>query len=182
MPTISIVLPYPLHVGPTPRSTAEREAMERAEARSFGISYAQALQSVAIINANWVLEEWEAGRKPACCAKCHGAAWAEDTFDNTDRGKLEILTTPMLFLRKTGSCGSIAACHTGHKIAEAFTGNWMDKSTRPKMSWDQACARYHVRLEQPDEKNRPRVYHAVSIDDGVRIDTVLGMKKVEKQR
>jgi len=189
MPTISLRLPPRLHQ----RQAGENAgAYDKREATAFGEIYAYVLQAAAIANALWILGEWEqyeaelaAGRTPRslpkCCAKCQGIKYAPNDLTNTKIGELEILLTPELIAAGQGSCDSIAAWHTGHKIAEATTGNWFDGKKRAPISWDEALRLYHIKVERGPDPNQPRLFHAACMDDGKRIDAVLGMQRTEKK-
>lgn len=163
--TISIVLP-PTSLGLPPAKAREARAYD----------FQNALNATARINADWVMREWDAGRHPKCCAKCNGTRYQPDTLLSD---KIEILTSPLLFSKGVGSCGSIAACHTGHKIAEAIAGT-LDKQkygNLPPMSYDEACERFIVQLADGPDPKKPMLLHAVCNDNGLIIDATEGMKR-----
>lgn len=161
--TISIVLP------PTTLGIPQKVARE---ARAY--DFQNALNATARINADWVMREWEAGRTPKCCAKCNGTRYQPDTLLSD---KIEILTSPLLFSKGVGSCGSIAACHTGHKIAEAIAGTLDPEKygKRKPMSYEEACARFIVQLRDGPDPRMPMLLHAICNDDGLLIDATEGM-------
>lgn len=122
------------------------------------------LQALAEFNANWVMDEWEAGRLPKCCAKCNGTRYVppkgvmrEQTF----------LSSPELFNRGYGACGEIAACHTGHKIAEAV---------QKGSSWTEACKNYRVVFDPTKNPKGPFYFHAICDDNGQILDPTIGMQ------
>lgn len=166
MRIISVLPPLPF---PRPRTSAEVSANRLERARQLQ----HELNALARINAEWVLSEWDAGRTPKCCAKCNGTAYKPD-----DQGvEIELISSPELFRRGVGSCGSIAACHTGHKIAEAYSGRWFDGKRTEPISWDEACARYIVELADGPDPAKPMLFHAVCDDNGKRVDPTASMKR-----
>lgn len=136
------------------------------------------LNALARVNADWVLNEWETKPErmwPACCAKCGGVRYVPDR-PNGETMPLE--ASPILLKRKVASCGSIAACHTGHKIAEAVMGKFKDPErgiVLPPMSWDEACMRIFVQLATGPDPKQPTWLHAVCNDAGTIIDPTKGM-------
>lgn len=163
MPTLKFVLPARLRDGDPDREQA-----------AIGEAVAQQLQALALINADWILSEWAAGRTPACCAKCNKTEYDPDLDLQNDA---EFYCTPILFQRARGSCGSIAACHTGHKIAEAATGRWSDGKTRAPIGWSEAARLYTVQVVPGPDPSKKRLFHVVCMDNGVRLDPTIGMKR-----
>lgn len=150
---------------------ADMAAVRESRARY----YMSQLNALAQINAEWCMAEWEAGRVPKCCAKCNGTRYNPDLDVSAD---IELVSSPVLFQRGEGSCGSIAACHTGHKIAEACAGT-LDKKyglTKP-ISWDEACRRFQVKMRAGPDATRPMLMHAVCDDNGQMLDPTVGMKR-----
>lgn len=139
----------------------------------LGLVLQHVLQSVALINAEWVLGEWSAGRSPACCAKCNGTLYKPDA----DSINLNFATSPVIFERGYASCGEIAACHTGHKIAEAHMGQWSDGRRTPPLSWADACKRYFVLFDGNVSSRGVGVFHALCSDDGKILDPTATMKR-----
>lgn len=156
------------------------------------------LNALARINADWVLEQWKRRDEilaqaskatgperarllaaaeravPPCCAKCGGVTYvARPPLDST----IPFESSPVILQTKRASCGSIAACHTGHKIAEAMMGTLKDSLGNPvaAMSWDEACSRIYVQLAQGPDPRKPTLLHAVCNDDGRIIDATEGM-------
>lgn len=135
------------------------------------------LNAVAKINADWYLSQWEirdrlkaSGRAdaasqhdPPCCAKCGGVRYVpeRDLAHNVDTS-----TMPEVLRSGSASCQSIAAGHTGHKIAEAVYGG---------MPWEEACRRFVVAMAPGDMATRPRLLHAICLDDGKFVDATEGM-------
>lgn len=138
-------------------------------------AYQHVLNATAAINADWVLQEWSAGRTPKCCAKCNGTRYVPDGQGSS----IELLTSPILFARGHGSCGSIAACHTGHKIAEAVDGRLpaAGGGKLPAISWNAACERYFVVMGNGPDPLKPMLFHAMCNDDGKLLDVTIGMKR-----
>lgn len=137
--------------------------------------YQECLNAQARINAEWVLEEWRQGRTPKCCAKCNGTRYVPDVGDGDGMSEtVEILSSPDLFARGHGSCGSIAACHTGHKIAEAVAGKFGNIGRIP---WEEACRRFVVKMAPGPDRNKPMLMHAICVDDGKVLDPTIGMAR-----
>lgn len=152
----------------------------------FALAVQHVLQATALINADWVLQRWalaEALRRkgdiegaeaatPKCCAKCNGTKYKPDDADfNLDFG-----TSPVIFARGYASCGEIAACHTGHKIAEAVEGKF--PGIAGKISWNDACARFQVMFSKTESDKGPGFFHAICDDNGKVLDPTLGMKRL----
>jgi hypothetical protein len=132
------------------------------------------LNAVARMNADWVLEEWEAGRDPKCCAKCNGTRYVPGGIGSV----LTALPSPVLFKKGYGSCGSIAACHTGHKIAEAVKGRLDPKyKISEPIAWDEACERFQVRFKKAKLDPAAPYLHAICDDNGMIIDATEGMRR-----
>lgn len=169
---ISIVLP-------SPNRGLTTEQIRTARAYDFQ----NAMNATARINADWVLREWKAGRDPKCCAACNGTRYAPD-LDYGD--EIQILTTPQLFTAGRGSCCSIAACHTGHKIAEAYMGRLDPKKyprrdgqvgSRDPLDYPDACDRFIVKLAPGPDPKKPLLLHAICDDDGLILDPTIGMQR-----
>jgi hypothetical protein len=144
------------------------------EARAY--DYQNALNAQARINADWVLREWRRGVKPACCAKCNKTRYVPDVGRGDGlSGSIVLLSTPELFQVGRGSCGSIAACHTGHKIAEAYMGTWANGRVTVPISWDDACTRYVVQMRDGPDPTKPMLMHAICNDDGTLLNPTEGM-------
>lgn len=134
------------------------------------------LNATAKINADWVLEEWAAGREPKCCAKCNGTRYRPDD----PHEDIVFETSPVLFARGYASCGEIAACHTGHKIAEAVMGR-LDRAKFPHivspMAWNEAAERFFVMFDRNPGAG-PGSFHAICNDDGTILDPTIGMVRM----
>lgn len=140
-----------------------RDFNEAAEVSS--VEFAACLMALARINAHWYLREWDAGREPACCCTCHGNAIGKPfrhLEDEVSRSAI-LQSTPILFQRGVGSCGPIAATHTGNKIATAI-----------KEGRDPSA--YYVELESRRHPSGRPYFHAVCMDDGKRVDATQGLK------
>lgn len=133
------------------------------------------LNAGARMNADWVLEEWAAGRDPKCCAKCNGTRYVPGGTGST----LTAQMSPLVFQRRAASCGSIAMCHTGHKIAEAVMGRLPPEfNTREPIAWDDACRRFQVCFKgKPTMQDGAPYFHAICDDDGKILDPTIGMKR-----
>lgn len=138
-----------------------------------------ALNALARCNAEWVLEQWEQGVIPKCCAKCGGVRYDSQPDLSS---VLEFESSPVILSTKIANCGSIAACHTGHKIAEAVMGKLPTvpmgdptRGTKPAISWADACARFVVQMKMGPDPKKPNLLHAVSNDDGYVVDGTEGM-------
>lgn len=155
----------------------------------FAAAMQHALQATALINADWVLQRWalaerllaagdEKGARavvPKCCAKCNGTRYVPDD-PNSD---VTIGTSPVIFARGRASCGEIAACHTGHKIAEAVMGT-LDPMVYGKlapMPWNEAVQKFYVMFDGRPSDKGPGYFHAVCNDNGKIIDATEGMKR-----
>lgn len=142
-----------------------------------------ALNGLAHINADWVMAQWEQGIVPKCCARCAGVRY-DPAPALSDRIRLE--ASPVILTSKVASCGSIAACHTGHKIAEAVMGrlpaiprgDYKVVGARAPISWDEACERFIVQLKPGSDPTKPMLLHAVCNDDGLMEDPTEGMVRV----
>lgn len=145
-----------------------------------------ALNALARINADWVLAQWEQGVIPKCCAKCGGVRY-DDLLDRPlpRDGTIRLESSPVILRNKVANCGSIAACHTGHKIAEAVMGKLPTRplqdpakvGTKPAISWNDACERFIVQLARGPDASKPTLLHAVCNDDGFMIDATEGMQR-----
>lgn len=124
------------------------------------------LQSLAKFNADWVMNEWAEGRTPKCCAKCYGTKYIPPTRTMKEQ---TFASSPILFRRGYGACGEIAACHTGHKIAEGIR----DKG----MSWNAACANYRVVFDPAPNPAGDFYFHAICDDNGQIVDPTIGMTR-----
>lgn len=122
-----------------------------------------ALHALAQINALWYRREWDAGRDPACCAKCHGVKYRPDAPGS----RMTFQSTPALFARGVGSCGSIAATHMGHKIAEI--------ARQDGLPLEQAAANIYPLLRQQRHPSGHEYYHALCFELGETIDATDGM-------
>ncbi len=143
------------------------------------------LNCLARINARWVLSQWDQGIYPACCAKC-----ARVKYDDLTRGPmsstLRLEASPVILQSKVANCGSIGACHTGHKIAEAVMGKLPTTpmadpkavGTKPAISWEDACARFTVQMKPGPDPKRPTLLHCVCNDDGFMLDATEGMERI----
>lgn len=150
--TITIELPH------LPRDVAEARDIAR-------VRFAAALMALAKINADWYLREWDAGRDPACCCKCHGGSVGipfRHVEDRVDTASV-MQAAPILFQRGVGSCGPIAATHTGNKMAHAI------KDGRDMFG-------YYIELEDRKHPSGRPYFHAICIDDGKRVDPTEGMR------
>lgn len=163
---------------PIPSKLCDGDRSREREARRF-VSDVM-LNALAKINAAWVLEQWYQGKTPACCAKCNKTMYEPDELHHGSMP--ELLTTPDLFARGQGSCGSIAACHTGHKIAEAVAGKFKAANGQvlPTMSWEEACARFYVTVTDGDDPSKPNLFHAQCVDNGTVLNPVIGMKRASR--
>lgn len=132
------------------------------DSEALALALQQVLIATSIINADWYLREWEAGRDPECCAKCEGIRYVPDGVVPN----VQIPSTPVLFARRVGSCGPIAATHTGHKIAEAF---------REGVPWPEALRRFTLKLQPQQHPSGERYFHVVCEDDGIIHDATEGM-------
>lgn len=137
------------------------------------------LNALARMNADWVLQQWDLGIQPKCCAKCNGTKYIPDVGRGDGLSdEITLASSPVLFKRGHGSCGEIAACHTGHKIAEAIMGT-LDRNIygdlKP-MSYEEACRRFTVVFQDKHDPKRPTYFHAVCNDNGKIIDATVGMK------
>ncbi|HEX7097104.1 MAG TPA: hypothetical protein VF183_14550 [Acidimicrobiales bacterium] len=140
------------------------------------------LNGLARINARWVLRQWERGVIPKCCARCGGVKY-DSRPRLTDTIRFEC--SPVILQTKVANCGSIAACHTGHKIAEAVKGKLPTQpmqdpakvGTKPAISWDDAIARFTVQMKLRPDPAVPNLLHAVSNDDDFMVDGTEGMVK-----
>lgn len=131
---------------------------------ALGFALQQLLVATSIINADWYLREWDAGRTPECCAKCQGVRYVPDGVTP----HVQVPTTPVLFAMGKGSCGPIAATHTGHKIADAFA--------HEGMPWPEAVARYTIKLQRQKHPSGAPYFHALCWDDGEIHDATAGMQ------
>ena len=141
------------------------------------------LNALARCNARWVLAQWDRGIIPKCCAKCGGVK-----YDSRPElaGTMRFEASPVILQTKVANCGSIAACHTGHKIAEAVMGKLPTQpmqdpakvGTKPAISWEDACARFIVQMRNGPDPSKPTLLHAVSNDDGYIVDGTEGMTKL----
>lgn len=152
-------------------------ALPEVTREEFAAAAQQVLNAAAQINADWYLNQWrrrdelrKVGDKraalkfdPACCAKCAGVKYVPDRAMTEE---VVVDTTPQLFAKRQGSCQSIAATHAGHKIAEAVYNG---------MPWTEACSRYLVAMAPGDDPSKPRLLHAVCLDDGELVDPTEGM-------
>lgn len=140
------------------------------------------LNGLARINARWVMSQWDQGIYPACCAKC-----ARVKYDSRPplSGTIHLESSPAIITSKVANCGSIAACHTGHKIAEATRGRLPTQpmadpktvGTLPAIGWDEACTRFVVQMKAGPDPSKPTLLHAVCNDDGYMVDATLGMDR-----
>lgn len=155
----------------------------------FAAAMQHALQATALINADWVLQRWAraeqlhaagdvAGAKaliPKCCAKCNGTKYVPDS----EMRDVEIGTSPVIFARGRASCGEIAACHTGHKIAEAVMGT-LDPMVYGKlapMPWNEAVSKFYTMFDSTPSDKGPGYFHVLCNDNGKIIDATAGMKR-----
>lgn len=142
----------------------------------------EVLNALARINARWVMRQWDRGVIPKCCAKCGGVKY-DSRPALTDTIRFE--ASPVILLSKIANCGSVAACHTGHKIAEAVKGKLPTQpmqdpakvGTKPAISWEDACARFVVQMKNGPDPSKPTLLHAISNDDGFIVDGTEGMVK-----
>lgn len=140
------------------------------------------LNGLARINARWVLAQWDLGIIPRCCAKCGGVK-----YDSRPplAGTIHVEASPVILTTKVANCGSVAACHTGHKIAEAVMGKLpmvpmqdpKKVGTKAAISWEDACARFVVQMRNGPDPKKPTLLHAVSNDDGFVVDGTEGMER-----
>lgn len=137
----------------------------------FAATMLHMLNGLARVNAEWVLDEWAHGRVPKCCAKCNKTRYVEDG----GAPDITLRSSPVIFQRGQASCGEIAACHTGHKIAEAFKGEF--PGIAGPISWDEACRRFTVIFDERAPDKGPGYFHALCNDDGKIIDPTQGMTR-----
>jgi hypothetical protein len=138
------------------------------------------LNALARTNARWVLSQWDQGIVPKCCAKCGGVKY-DSAPPLAETIKFE--SSPAILRSKVANCGSIAACHTGHKIAEAVMGKLPKKpmqdparvGTKAAIPWEEACARFIVQIRSGPDPSKPTMLHAISNDDGFLVDGTEGM-------
>lgn len=176
MPSFSLALPPRF----LPRLAGEVQSEYDARELEAWARCCQTLyQALAIVNAEWVLGQWEAGLKPACCAKCNGTKY-DPTGVLDPNGNIRLIPScDMLRPNGVADCGSIAACHTGHKIAEAYMGVLPNQTggTHPRISWADACARYVVQPAPGPDPKRPKLIHMKCNDAGKLLDPTDGMKR-----
>ncbi len=174
---MKITIELPNRPSRCPRGTDLDEYRRHVRASQFQ----HVLNALARINCDWVLQQWDVNVHPKCCAKCNGTKYIPDAGrgDGLDIDLAPLLSSPQLFARGHGSCGEIAACHTGHKIAEAITGT-LDPAKYGKlapMTYEEACSRFTVVFAKATDPKRPTYFHAICNDNGLVIDVTDGMKR-----
>ncbi|MCH9736098.1 MAG: hypothetical protein K0U78_16355 [Actinomycetia bacterium] len=112
-------------------------------------------RALALDNAAWYLQEWNAGRDPECCSKCFGLchraqpARARPSF----RGIADVVKSGY------GNCAELTAIDAGHEIAEMLKEGYRLEDTLTAVDFNAELSSdphggmspyFHVTYDGPD--------------------------------
>jgi hypothetical protein len=118
------------------------------------------IEAAAVSNTLWYLDQWNAGKDPACCMGCAGVLWKPD-----ERAPESVcVALPAAFGKRAVSCHTAAAVAIGHERAIDI---------RDGSTWEEAAARHVVELHQRGSL----VWHAFMRSRGKLRDPTEEMKR-----